>query len=209
MWISELSQRSGLPVATIKYYLRSDLLHSGEAAGATRAHYDESHVRRLRLIRALAEVGGLSIEAVRETLAAVDDEELTLHEGTAAARIARDRQETAEPATRERVDRLLRRWGWRVPADTAHHSALAQALEALDGLDFPLSDETLKMYADAMRSIAEQEVAGVPVDGRDRRDRATEYVVIGTLLVEPVLLSLRRLAHADLSGQRYGRGRRR
>src|SRR6266545_4189804 len=52
MWISELSRRTDVPVATIKYYLREGLLPPGEAAGATRAVYDDSHERRLRLIRA-------------------------------------------------------------------------------------------------------------------------------------------------------------
>ena len=58
MWMSELSSRSGLPVPTIKYYLREQLLHAGEAVGATRARYDDSHVRRLRLVRALTEAHG-------------------------------------------------------------------------------------------------------------------------------------------------------
>ncbi|MDQ6641642.1 MAG: MerR family transcriptional regulator, partial [Actinomycetota bacterium] len=31
MLMSELSQRSSVPVATIKYYLREGLLHSGQA----------------------------------------------------------------------------------------------------------------------------------------------------------------------------------
>lgn len=205
MRISQLAERTGLAVATIKFYLREGLLHPGEATGATRATYDESHVRRLRLIRALVDVGGLSLDAVRETLAAVDDEHLTLHDvvGTAAARLAPARKGTPpDDATLTQVDRLMRRWRWRVPPETSHRLALAQAMDALAGLDQPLSDQTLTFYAETMRTIAEREVSGVPADARER---ATEYVVIGTLLVEPVLLSLRRLAHADLSRRRLGR----
>ena len=88
--MSELARRSDLPVPTIKYYLREGLLHHGEAVGATRAQYDESHVRRLRLIRALTEVAGMRLDDVRRVLDAIDDESLSWHEaiGSAHARLA-------------------------------------------------------------------------------------------------------------------------
>ena len=37
MRISELSRRSSVPVATIKYYLRAGLLHEGRRTAATQA----------------------------------------------------------------------------------------------------------------------------------------------------------------------------
>ncbi|MYU47619.1 MerR family transcriptional regulator, partial [Streptomyces sp. SID7803] len=52
MRLSELSERSGIATATIKYYLREGLLPPGERLSATQAEYDESHLRRLRLVRA-------------------------------------------------------------------------------------------------------------------------------------------------------------
>src|ERR1039458_4166584 len=60
MQMGELSERSGIPIHTIKYYLRTDLLFQGLATAATRAQYDQSHLRRLRLIRALLERGDLT-----------------------------------------------------------------------------------------------------------------------------------------------------
>ena len=45
----------------------------GHPTSATRATYDDTHVRRLRLVRALVDVGGLSLAAVRDVLAALDD----------------------------------------------------------------------------------------------------------------------------------------
>ncbi|HET6652862.1 MAG TPA: MerR family transcriptional regulator, partial [Nocardioides sp.] len=78
--MSELAARTGLPVPTIKYYLREGLLPPGESIGATRAHYDDTHVRRLRLVRALIEVAGLRLEDVRRVLDAIDDEDLSWHE---------------------------------------------------------------------------------------------------------------------------------
>ena len=66
MWMAELSERSGVPVPTIKFYLREGLLPRGEARGATRAAYDVDHVRRLRLIRALVDGAGFGLDRVRE-----------------------------------------------------------------------------------------------------------------------------------------------
>src|SRR5688572_23827489 len=74
MRLAELSDRSGLSTATIKYYLRLGLLSPGVSESSTWATYDESHVRRLALVRALTDVGGLSLDGVRQVLAAVDDE---------------------------------------------------------------------------------------------------------------------------------------
>src|SRR3954471_106167 len=85
MWISELAARSGLPVPTIKYYLREGLLHPGEAVGATRARYDESHVQRLRLVRALIEVAGMRLDDVRQVIVAIDDPALSWHEAVGSA----------------------------------------------------------------------------------------------------------------------------
>ena len=73
MRIAELSRRSGVPVPTIKYYLREGLLPGGTPTGRNQADYDERHLHRLRLVRALVDVGQVSIAGAREVLGAVDD----------------------------------------------------------------------------------------------------------------------------------------
>src|SRR3954469_3247740 len=70
--IAELSRRSGVSVPTIKFYLREGLLPPGTPTGRNQASYDGAHERRLRLLRALVEVGGLSTAALRQVLLAVD-----------------------------------------------------------------------------------------------------------------------------------------
>ena len=55
MRLAELSERSGISTATVKYYLREGLLPPGRRISATQAEYEESHLRRLGLIRALTE----------------------------------------------------------------------------------------------------------------------------------------------------------
>ena len=170
MCMSELAAASGLPVATVKFYLREGLLPPGEATGATRARYDETHVKRLRLIRALSVHHRLS-------------------RGTG----------DPSPAALAQVDALVERRGWRLYEPNPHRLDLARALDALAGLDHPAGDELLDDYADAAQAVAERDVAAV---GRDDRVAGAEHAVIGTLLLEPVLLLLRRMAQEDASARR-------
>ncbi|MDQ4085248.1 MAG: MerR family transcriptional regulator [Actinomycetota bacterium] len=204
MQMSELSRASGVPVPTVKYYLREGLLPPGEATSATRATYDEHHLRRLRLIRALVEVGRLRLDTVRTILAAVDDEDADLHHTVGAAHTALAPQGEASPSATDAVDRLLHRRRWRVQGDSPNRQALAIAFDALARLGVVVQESTLDTYADAAASVAMVDVDSVPTGVREQ---AVEHVVVGTVLFEPVLLALRRLAHEDLSGRRLARRR--
>jgi DNA-binding transcriptional MerR regulator len=198
--ISELSARSHLPVPTVKYYLREGLLPGGRATSATRATYDDSHLQRLRLIRALVEVAGLRLDQVRQVLAAVDDDSAPLHDTLGAALRAVGDAAKVDAAARSRVDAVIRRHGWHVSADSHNRDGLARALAALASLEHPISAGMLDRYFAAMHDLAEAEVASVP---SETRDAAVRHAVIGTLLVEPVLTSIRRLAHEDVSARRF------
>jgi DNA-binding transcriptional MerR regulator len=116
MRISEPSTASGVPIPTIKFYLREGLLSQGLVA-PNQAEYREEHLRRLRLIRALAEVGGIPLGTVREVLQAVDDPTLPMHEalGTAHQALGPDLGQEDDPAVAEaraEVDRFLEELGW-------------------------------------------------------------------------------------------------
>ena len=76
--IAELSATSAVATATITYYQREGLLPPGEATGPNQASYGEEHIRRLRLIRSLIDVGGLSVAFARGVLGAVDTPDLRL-----------------------------------------------------------------------------------------------------------------------------------
>src|SRR5687768_10077798 len=80
MRIAELSRQSGVPVPTIKYYLREALLPPGELTSPNQASYGEAHLRRLRLIRALVDLGQVPIARVKEILEGLDSDSMTLHE---------------------------------------------------------------------------------------------------------------------------------
>jgi DNA-binding transcriptional MerR regulator len=77
--INELSERSGVSPATIKYYVREGLLPGGDRSGYNQVAYDESHLHRIRLLRALLGLGGLPVAATKEVIAAVDDPERSAH----------------------------------------------------------------------------------------------------------------------------------
>ena len=76
MRISELARESGIPVATIKYYIRQGLLPAGAPVNARQCDYSSRHLDRLRLIRGLLHVLGASIEQVREVVAVIDGDEV-------------------------------------------------------------------------------------------------------------------------------------
>ena len=203
MWLAELSERSGVPIPTIKYYRREGLLPAGDPAGATRARYDEGHLERLRLIRALVGVAGMPIARVREVLAVVDDDNVSLTEamGSAHARLSADPPREPSAASLARVAALARGRRWRVAPDSRHARALAAALDAMDDAGVGLGEATLATYADAAAEVARADLASTAELGRER---AVERAVTGTLLGEPVLLALRRLAQAGLA-RRTGR----
>lgn len=198
MRISELSRVTGVPVATVKYYLREGLVPPGRATGATQAQYDDSHVRRLRLARALVQVGGLSVAAARDVLASIEAADGSLHDvlGAAHSALPPQLEEEREPA---RARALAETLGWQVHPEAPALRQLEHALRALDDVGAPASQERLAGYADAARRIAELDVLGVPTTSRDE---AATAVVVGTVLWEPVLLALRRLAQEAVSAER-------
>ena len=195
MRISELSRETGVPVATIKFYLRERLLPAGRSTGATQAQYDEEHVARLRLIRALTDVGKMPLATVRWVLDIVDNGAAATPEAVGAAH---DSLPPVVPHGDEppaRALRVVEDLGWVVDPGSTSLWQLEAALAAAEEVGLPLSPGRLVAYAGAALDVALVDVADVPAD--DPQD-AVRYVVVGTVLYEPVLLALRRLAQQHL-----------
>ena len=200
MRLAELSARSGLPTATIKYYLRLGLLAPGRTESSTWASYDDGHLRRLALVCALTDVAGLSLDGVRQVLTAVDDESKPLHDSLGTAQWLLSPAPETEPSedSLARVDALVERHGWTLADGGPLRARLAGQLDTLAGLDFPATDDLLDTYASSLRPIVELEVSRMPTDDRTL---AVERVVVGTLLHEPVIGSIRRMLGEVVSAE--------
>jgi len=200
MRISELSARTGVPVATIKYYLRERLLPEGVRSAPTQATYDERHVERLRVVRALIE-SGVSVAETRRVLDALDDPPASPHDLLGAAHAA------VLPAAEADLDvsaaeRLVEGLGWHAGmCDDQVLAGVARALQGLDRAGFEVPDAVMSVYLDAIGRLARAEIAGVPTESPEA---AVRYVVLGSVLVEPLLLALRRVAEQIASAERFG-----
>lgn len=210
MRISELADATGVPTPTIKWYLREGLLPRGTVTARNQAQYDESHVRRLRLIRALVDVGGLSTQQVRDILTLVDDPSTPLPETVGAAHwaLARPSETTPSAESLALADRYLQRRGWQVhPASPARVelAGLIELQRAVDPDPAGTTDSVLQgldRYADAVEALAATEISEVPDDAP--AESVVEFIVLGTVIAERTIASLRRLAQESMYLQANG-----
>ncbi|QLE74146.1 MerR family transcriptional regulator [Streptomyces rectiverticillatus] len=215
MRLAELSERSGVSTATIKYYLREGLLQPGRRISATQAEYGDEHVRRLRLVRALIQLGKVPVATAREVIAAAEDDSLEHHRrlGAATSALAHRREaavddDPAAEAAGRTVDALLEHLGWRYDQEVADLSpayrTLVAAVAALRRLGYPCGVAHLLPYG---RLAARLAVTDLDLIEEEPTPAAqVEAAVALTVLYEPVLLSLRRLAHAEESARRFTGG---
>lgn len=207
MRISDLAVTSGIPIPTIKFYLREGLLPTGQTTAPNQARYTDEHLRRLRLIRVLVEIGGLKLEAVKRVLEAIEGDE-PLHGTLAAAHAAlpvRDREGGAEVASaRVETDAWLATLDWDLGADNPSRDDLASALLALRRVGWKVGPEVFGRYAEHADALAADEIAYVALD--EDRAEAVERTVVGTVVFERALAALRRLAQEHHSRRRFGAG---
>ncbi|MFJ6652609.1 MerR family transcriptional regulator [Microbacterium sp. NPDC091313] len=201
--MSELSAAAEVPVATIKYYLRERLLPEGMRTSATQAAYSDAHVQRLLVIRALLSAG-VSIADTRRVVEALDAPPPGPYDllGVAHAAVTPHVAEPADPHDVATATALYERLG----GELRHHEpslvdALAHALATLRRAGFTVPPAVLDSYVESARRIAEAEIDGIPAESVDA---AVRYVVLGTVLTEPLLLALRRAAQQIVSGERFG-----
>ncbi|MFD7169997.1 MerR family transcriptional regulator [Streptomyces violascens] len=205
MRMSELSRRSGVPVATIKYYLREGLLPQGQATARNQADYSELHVRRLRLIRALIGVRGLSVSETGEVLRGVSEHASDMHQMLGLVLGARPVDKAAAAASPEalgEVDQLLAQVGWKVSEQAPAKHSIAETLTTLRSLGMDVDWRTLLPYAELAHRTAVVDLDQLQ-DADEPIERAERAVVL-TVLLESVLLALRRLAQEDESAKRHG-----
>lgn len=197
MRISELARRGGTPVPTVKYYLREGLIPPGRRTSANQAEYGDEHLVRLKLVKALGGVPGLSIQKIKQIVELIDDGSSTLLDGLALATedlppyqeqddTHGDSGEESYPLARA----LLEDIGLDHDSQPGIMAPLDRALETATSAGIPLEPERLRAYAEHMMAIAEYEVKTMPGD----KGEAVVYATAGTVLYEPILLALRRIA---------------
>ena len=212
MRLAELSKHSGISTATIKYYLREGLLPPGRQINATTAEYDEEHLRRLRLVRAMIQVGRVPVATVREVLRHVDDDSLgrTIRLGAALWALPQIPEPDAEDehvrAAQRETDELLRTLGWSnarlLTTISPAYRSLVVAVAALRRLGYDWDAELLVSYARLMHRAAVLDLDFV--ETRESEAERIETAVLGAILVEPMLQALHRLAQEEESARRYG-----
>lgn len=208
MRIAELSGRSGVPVATIKYYLREHLLPAGERTGPNQASYGEDHVRRLRLIRAMLEVGRLSVATVKSILEGMDEPGAAADHAIGVVSASLDRD---DPTPHDEIWRrcrgellaILTERGWRINEENPALAAAATAMATAVRLDARALNDQVAFYARISEEIAERDIAWLIANSPTPEDMP-ERVVLGTVIGDRVLQALRRLAHANESYRRFG-----
>jgi DNA-binding transcriptional MerR regulator len=228
--LAELSRRSGVARSTIKFYLREGLLPAGTPQGRNQALYEERHLERLRLIRALREVAGLSLEVVGRVASELDrahtqgwnSDADPIGEAWRAmyAPPARARSPEAQAdyeKVRAEVVELMRKLPWTLCQDHVENYYFADELaDALVEIrrylypDYPVA--ALAFYASEAWRLSEREFAqahrGARVPQRARGDdiaEPTRRAILATVLFERIFGALRRCANS-MRSMRIGLG---
>ncbi len=199
--MAEFSTTSGIPVATIKYYLREKLLPAGESETANQASYGAGHLDRLRLVRALIDVGGLTVASARRVLEAIDSDTSLPEVFTVAQRSVSVTIEPSDldPADLAGVDALLE--GWHVSPENPGRLAAARVLSAFRGVGQTDDRGWFARYAEAALLIAAADLD--EIESRSDRAAKAETVVVGTVLGDALISGLRRAAQEHVTSERY------
>jgi DNA-binding transcriptional MerR regulator len=206
MLVSELADRADVPLATVKYYLREGLLPPGEAVGPRRAEYDETHLRRLRVLRALREVGGAPVSALQVIVDAVEDAERPTHEvlcdiSDALSPPLPDEEHHPDPELDHYVDASIEAMGWSgVRPDAAARRRLAEVVQLGGSELLTVSPEILGYYAHLADELCRTEIEFL--DTTKDRQGTLEDMVVGEAVFGEILALFRRLGHEHYDEQR-------
>ena len=204
MLVSELADRADVPLATVKYYLREGLLPPGETVGPRRAEYDDTHLRRLRVLRALREVGGAPVSALQVIVDGVEDDSRPAHEVLCEISDVLSPPLLEDPPAPEpsaAVDAAIDGVGWSgVRPDAAARRRLAAVVELGGAELLTVNPEILGYYAHLADELCRTETMLVDL-GKDRQ-ATLEDMVVGEAVFGEILTLLRRLGHEHYAEQR-------
>lgn len=201
--LKELSEQTGVPPASIKFYLREGLLPAGKAITATRAQYSARHASRLELIQALRRVVGLNIAQIRKLLKLADDGVPRLELLAAVQRtvlrldeVGTEHGDIRTPAG----DAVVRLRNWPdAPSDA--RNALNAHVALMESLNIPVTTELLDAYSKALDTIADLDIEATTAP--DDVNRLIMTAAVGMHLHSQLVLKLLALAQASHAIRRY------
>jgi DNA-binding transcriptional MerR regulator len=202
MQLRELSTLTGMPIASIKYYLREGILPAGSRVSATRSDYSEAHVRRIKTIQTLRSVNGLSVAQIREIVALVD-------RGASRVEILRGLQREIQalggplPGQTGAGNAVVSQRG-RPDIPTAAQGALEDHLEHMGALGITIPSEALETYSRAVELIANVDVNDAA--SAEDLDTLVTRSAIGMHMHSQLVLKLLALAQASRLITLYGPG---
>jgi DNA-binding transcriptional MerR regulator len=208
--IGELARRSGVPLATLKHYLREGLIRPAHKSGRTMSWYEPALVDRVRTIKELQQRQFLPLDVIRDTLDRNGEAADDLEAADAIARVlarhggsrSRSREEVLARGGRERELAWLEAAGLAVPSaadrryrgdDLALLSTLAAARRAGLGAGM-LPFEILDRYLAALRALVaiELEMFRTGVFPRAKPGELARLTTAATRLSERLVVLLRR-----------------
>ena len=203
MQLKELSERTGVSAASIKFYLREGLLPAGRSVHATRAEYSGHHVSRLEVIQALRRVVGLNIAQIGSLLRMADGGVPRLELLAAVQRtvlglddVSTEHGDLRTPAG----DAVVRFRNWPdVPSDA--RNSLNAHLALMECLGVPVTDDLLNSYSQAVDAIAAVNISATTAP--EDVNQLIMTAAVGMHLHGQLVLKLLALAHASHAIRRY------
>jgi DNA-binding transcriptional MerR regulator len=226
--ISELADRSGVPVATIRHYLRERLLPEPVKTSRNMAYYPPEFVDRIRLIKQLQEERFMPLRVIRELLEREDAEPerlramLDLEDRILERALAGERERVPSDEVRDRYDvpkevlDRLAELGVLSPNGVGYSPSDVRIIEAItrfraggydERLGFTVYD-TLR-YKRALEPLVAEEVDVLTqrLAGDLDPNRAIEIVEAGVGPLNDLMAALHtKLLVAELERQRTRRG---
>jgi DNA-binding transcriptional MerR regulator len=222
--ISELAERSEVPVATVRHYLREGLLPEPVKTSRNMAYYPPEFVERIRLIKQLQEERFMPLRVIRDLLEreTVDPERLPamieLEDRILERALAEERERIPADEVKRRYDvpdevlERLAKLGVLTPDGGGYSPSDVRIVEAIsrfraggydESLGFTVYD-TLR-YKEALQGLVAQEVEVLlsRLPGDVDTDRAIEIIEAGIGPLNELISALHtKLLVAELEGQR-------
>jgi DNA-binding transcriptional MerR regulator len=198
--LKELSHASGVSVASIKFYLREDLLKSGNPGTANRAEYTQEHLDRLELIRLLRQVVGLGLDKIKTLTSAVDNPEMDVLNllGLTQATVL---GLPAEAVPDHRWATELMSGGRWLDAPSLARNSLNELFAQMEEFGVAPDATVLSAYAAAVDRVAALDIGHV--EEQSTRDQMVRTVAVGTFLYSKLLLRMLALAQTSRAMQRF------